>query len=102
MDVKLATRFAWGIILAFALAATSVRLAPQTGAAALGQPAPVLGAHYDLAEENISFAVYSSRATRIELYLYEQMTGADEKLSVALGKDEKTNVWSVTLSVANL
>jgi hypothetical protein len=37
---------------------------------------PRLGARYDATSNNIVFRVYSSRATRIELYLYAASYGS--------------------------
>src|SRR5438132_6830649 len=64
--------------------------------------APALGAYYDKSAQSVTFAVYSSRATRIDLCLYDQASGADEKARVGLKKDSNTNVWSVARSVAEL
>ncbi len=61
-----------------------------------------LGASYDATQSNITFRVYSSRATRIEVYLYSQAQGAQEKVSYTLTKDATTNVWSKTVSVSTL
>ncbi|UUZ56264.1 hypothetical protein LP419_14140 [Massilia sp. H-1] len=38
-----------------------------------------LGASYDATKANVAFKVYSSRATRIELFLYSTATGTAEK-----------------------
>jgi glycogen operon protein len=61
-----------------------------------------LGASYDAAQSNITFRVYSSRATRIDVYLYAQSYGAQEKVSYTLTKDSTTNIWSKTVSVSTL
>src|SRR5689334_18246541 len=37
-----------------------------------------LGASYDSTKANINFRVYSSRATRIEVYIYKTAYGAQE------------------------
>jgi glycogen operon protein len=63
---------------------------------------PALGAHYDAAGANIRFRIYSSRATKIDLYLYDVAFGADEKVIVALEKGPSTDVWSATVPVADL
>lgn len=60
-----------------------------------------LGAKYDASASNISFRVYSSRATRIELYLYANPNGSQEVGRVVLTKDAN-NVWSTNQSVASL
>ncbi|HLM48531.1 MAG TPA: hypothetical protein VK458_31995, partial [Myxococcaceae bacterium] len=46
-----------------------------------------LGAHYDATKANITFRVYSARATRIEVWLYAQPNGAQERVSYVLTKD---------------
>ncbi|MEY9966945.1 isoamylase [Streptacidiphilus sp. MAP12-16] len=94
------TRFG---VLAVATA-LSLALTGPTGPAAPAYAAatPALGAHYDSTGANISFAVYSSRATRIDLYLYTAPTGSQEAVSYQLAKDPATSIWSVTLPVATL
>ncbi|MBN1205571.1 MAG: glycogen-debranching protein [Myxococcaceae bacterium] len=61
-----------------------------------------LGARYDAAKANITFRVYSSRATRLELWLYKTPYGAQEVTKYVMTKDAATNVWSKTVSVATL
>jgi glycogen operon protein len=60
-----------------------------------------LGASYDATKANLSFKVYSSRATRIELYLYSAATGAAEKARyvMTLGTG---GIWSVTIPSTTL
>jgi isoamylase len=60
-----------------------------------------LGAKYDSTKSNLSFKVYSSRATRIELYLYSAATGATEKAHYVMTQGSN-GVWSVTLSSSTL
>ncbi len=60
-----------------------------------------LGAKYDATAANINFRVYSSRATRIMVYIYKTATGTQEKVSYVMTKDA-SNVWSKTVSVATL
>ncbi len=60
-----------------------------------------LGAKLDATQANITFRVYSSRATRIEVWLYKTPSGAQEKVRYVLTKDAN-NVWSKTASVATL
>ncbi len=64
--------------------------------------AQALGAKYDATQSNITFRVYSSRATRIEVWLYSAGAGLQEKVSYVMTKDAATNVWSKTASVATL
>ncbi|MEU8620501.1 isoamylase [Streptomyces sp. NPDC048623] len=91
-----------------ALAAALTALPISTGIpVALSTPAaaaslPTLGARYDGTASNITFRIYSSRATRIQVYLYAAATGAQEKVSYQLTKDSATNIWSVTVPVATL
>ncbi|WP_257385634.1 isoamylase [Tahibacter caeni] len=61
-----------------------------------------LGAKYDATQANITFKVYSSRATRIEVWLYKTASGAQERVRYVMTKDAATNVWSKTASVATL
>jgi glycogen operon protein len=61
-----------------------------------------LGARFDSTGSQVEFRVYSSRATRIELYLYAQPAGADEATHLPLEQDSATSVWSTTLPLARL
>src|ERR1039458_3249257 len=61
-----------------------------------------LGPQFDAAGSQLTFRVYSSRATRIELYLYARPTGADEAAHLALDRDAATNGWSPTVPVTRL
>lgn len=60
-----------------------------------------LGAKYDAAHANITFKVYSSRATRIELYVYANPMGAQEVGKYVLTKSSNS-VWSTSVSVSSL
>ena len=60
-----------------------------------------LGAKYDATQSNITFRVYSSRATRIEVSIYKTASGAQSVVNYVLVKDA-ANVWSKTASVATL
>ena len=64
--------------------------------------AQALGAKYDATQSNITFRVYSSRATRIEVAIYKTPSGAQEAVRYVLTRDTTTNVWSKTASVATL
>jgi isoamylase len=83
--------------LVFALTCLAVPIAPAQAAI----DAQRLGARYDATNSNITFRVYSSRATRIELYLYAVAYDAPEVARHPLTKDAD-NVWSVTVPVADL
>ena len=61
-----------------------------------------LGAHFDPTGSQLTFRVYSSRATRIELYLYAKPTGADEVAHLLLDLDFSTSVWSTTVPLARI
>lgn len=61
-----------------------------------------LGANYDATKANITFRVYSSRATRIEVYLYSTTTGQQEKVKYVMTQDTTTKIWAKTVSVATL
>src|ERR1700761_5093547 len=67
-------------------------------------PAPTvaLGAHYDSAKTHVTFAVASSRATRIELWIYGAPTGAAALKTYALTFDKNENVWSSKVKVSDL
>ncbi|MGB7846440.1 MAG: alpha-amylase family glycosyl hydrolase, partial [Candidatus Acidiferrum sp.] len=61
-----------------------------------------LGARFDASGSQLRFRVYASRATRIELYLYAQPTGADEVARIPLDRDDATSVWSTTLPLTRI
>src|SRR5215475_3281499 len=61
-----------------------------------------LGAQFDSSGTQVTFRVYSSRATRIELNLYKQPTGADEAAHIPLDRDATTSVWSTTVPVSQI
>ena len=60
-----------------------------------------LGARYDATKANVNFAIYSSRATRIELYLYSSASGTQEKAvrAMTLGTG---GVWTKSIPVTTL
>ncbi len=61
-----------------------------------------LGARFDPTGSQLIFRVYSSRATRIELYLYTKPTGADEIAHLPLDLDSSNSVWSTTVPLARI
>ena len=77
-------------------------LVSLSSAATAAMNAMNLGARFDEMQSQVTFRVYSSRATRIDLYLYAQPTGAPETASFPLTKDAKTAVWSTTLPISTL
>ena len=82
-----------GVVLVFALWLAPV---PEVRAAINAQN---LGAKYDGTQSNITFRVYSSRATRMEVAIYKTASGAQEVVRYVLTRDA-SNVWSKTASVA--
>ncbi|HEX5683464.1 MAG TPA: isoamylase, partial [Ideonella sp.] len=72
------------------------------GPAVAAIDALTLGGRYDGSQASINFRVYSSRATRIEVWIYKTASGAQEKVKYVMTKDAGTNVWSKTVSVATL
>lgn len=60
-----------------------------------------LGAKYTSNNEEIEFNIYSANATKIELYLYDQATGAEEVAQYSLSKDAN-NIWSISIASNNL
>lgn len=86
--------------LAAAVAGPGIPVALSTPAAAASSP--TLGARYDSTSANVTFRIYSSRATRIDLYLYSAASGSPEKAALQLVKDTATNTWSLTVPVTTL
>ena len=86
--------------IAFALATLLAWL--PTGAAEAAINPQNLGAKYDTTQANITFRVYSSRATRIEVWIYKTAAGAQETVKYVMTKDAATQVRSKTASVATL
>ena len=60
-----------------------------------------LGGRYDATQSNIDFRVYSSRATRLELWVYKDSLGAQPVVTYTLSKDAN-HIWSRRVSVATL
>ncbi|MEJ7636530.1 MAG: isoamylase [Singulisphaera sp.] len=63
---------------------------------------PESGARYVSDGEKIRFGISSSRATKIDVYLFDRPLGADEKLTIALEKEPSSDVWSATVPVSDL
>ncbi len=89
-------------LLATALALTLTGVSPRFTAPAAAASVPSLGAHYDSSGASIGFQVYSSRATRVDVYIYKAASGSQEAVSYPLTKDSASSVWSVTVPVATL
>jgi glycogen operon protein len=82
--------FAFALIDAFTAKTASAAINPNK-----------LGASYDSTKANLTFKVYSGRATRIELYLYSAATGAAEKARYLMTQGTG-GVWSVTIPSTTL
>ena len=95
-----ARRWSWHVVLLIATATAC----PSSSRADLIYPAgtPPLGAHYDGSGQSITFRLYSSRATAIDLYLYDVAMDAEEKLIVSMSKATDSDFWSANVTVANL
>ncbi len=61
-----------------------------------------LGATFNAGNSEITFRVYSSRATRLELCLYKEPLASEELTCLPLEKDPNSAVWSKTLKTAML
>jgi isoamylase len=88
-------------LLAAPLAAAEMASPSEDGSGTRANPAN-LGAAYDKAAEAVEFKVHSSRATRIDVYLYEKASGSQEKASVPLKKDGDSDVWSAEVPADKL
>ena len=75
--------------------------APQSGQTQQADLSWTLGAQYDASKSNLTFNVYSSRATRIEVYLYKTALNAQEVTKYVLTKGSN-NVWTKTVAVSAL
>ena len=60
-----------------------------------------LGARYDATRTHVTFNVYSSRATRVELRLYKAASGVQESARIVLAKGSN-NVWTATLATTTI
>lgn len=100
-----------GLTLVFLLAACGTQNTASTSPDTLTTQAlspTSLGARYTDSSgtatgiSHITFRVYSSRASRIEVYLYAAASGQQEKVRYVLTKNTTSNVWSSTVSVDTL
>lgn len=87
------------LLRSLATALACLALAPAPSIAAID--ASQLGARYDSTQSQLTFRVYSSRATRIELWLYASPSGSQEvaRYAMTLGAN---GIWSSTVSSATL
>jgi glycogen operon protein len=89
-------------------AVVAVLLTAAIGFLPPGQPAyaatdtAALGARYDATASNILFRVYSSRATRMLVAVYDTAAGSQEKGNLLLSKQSGTDIWEATVSVTAL
>ena len=61
-----------------------------------------LGARLDNSGQNVTFNVYSSAATRVEVWFYNQPLNAQEVLHLPLSLDSATKVWTLTVPLSTL
>jgi isoamylase len=92
-------RFAQRSFLCFAFACAGMHMITSRAWAVGAQG---LGATFDADETHLTFRVFSSTATRLEVWRYDQPSGSSEKTRVALDPDPQTNIWSKTIAVADL
>ena len=85
--------------IVFLLFLTLISLFGQQDARAVGPRG--LGATF-AEPSTLSFQVYSSKATRIEVWMYGQAFGADEKIRYPMAKDASTNIWTKSVSLDQL
>ncbi|GAA4921366.1 glycogen operon protein [Stackebrandtia albiflava] len=71
-----------------------------TGSAGHAASSVPLGGHYTAAGDAVTFAVYSSAAERIDVYLYSDPTGAAHRLGRTL--TDTGDVFTATLTTAEL
>jgi isoamylase len=93
----------WVIGVAVALVVSTITVFVATSSpVGAAIDAGKLGARYDQAKASVTFRVYSSSATRIEVSVYDTPSDAQELASFALAKDAATNVWSATVATSDL
>jgi glycogen operon protein len=94
------------VLVALGLPAPGQNVPSRTGstraATAYADGTPRLGARYDAGGKTVTFRVYSSRATRIEVYLFATPFGEDEKAHFPLTPDAGSQVWSGQAPVVTL
>jgi glycogen operon protein len=90
-------RIAAFLLRTFAVLACVLSLPTQ---AAINQYA--LGASFDSAQTKVTFNVYSSRATHVEVDLYTAPMGVSEALRYSLNYNASTNIWSGTVLLSTI
>jgi len=63
---------------------------------------PTAWASYDSTQSDVIFRIYSSRAMRIDVYLYASPLNSPEVLSFPLSANSGTNIFSTSIPVATL
>ena len=61
-----------------------------------------LGSFIDEYTNRVVFNVYSARATRMELYIYNNPIGEEEKARYVMSKDPNSSIWSVDIAISEL
>lgn len=77
-----------------------VLLLPSPSGLAIGPDQ--LGATLDSQRSELSFRVYSGRATRMEVWIYDQPFGSDEQAKFELAVDTAKMIWSVTVPLTDI
>src|SRR5262245_43861481 len=76
--------------------------ASSRGQAVYPPGTPSLGAHYDATATKVHFRIRSSKAVAIHLYLYDQPTGAGEKLVVPLTRSAQGDAFAADVAVSDI
>ena len=81
---------------------SSLRYSPPFAATSPAANPERLGASYNDSKTEITFRVYSGRATRLEVWVYSDSFSVAEKWHAEMTVDPATKIWSKTVSVADL
>jgi isoamylase len=92
------------LVVAVSACATRSVSFGTTGAADSTTPSfpDAMGARYDATGTQIRFRVHSPRATRVEVDLYAQPSGASEVLAVPMALEPGSDVWEAVVDAAAL
>src|ERR1700728_1804449 len=92
------------LVLAASACVTRAASFGTTGAADSTAPSfpDAMGARYDATQTQIRFRVHSPRATRVEVDLYAQPSGADEVIAVPMALDPGSDVWDAVVDATTL
>ena len=91
----------WALALALPLGVSLLAPAAQAQMVAPGGP-DQLGGQVAANGTAVTFRVYSKAATRMEVYLYRQATGAAHAVRYVMARPVGSSVWNVTVPVASL